>query len=424
MKIYRQILLILFFGTACFLSIQIYQIEQRKIDLKNDLIELSKIKYGLFNVDEWKVILAEVITKKVEEFNLTEANRSEMRSKVQNLLTVAINDLEDRYHQERSNSLKGWLQSGVATVTGSFDQIKKDIPIFSDQILNFLNDPNNREAIRSYIINKIDEYADKTFSKTDYSHVNVILAKHGNSSLNFTKSNLQSEVSNLNSKLRLKKLFLIGLAILTIFIVGISKNILHLEILLILGITLVFLLVGLLLPMIEIDARISEMTFSLLGEEVSFTDQVLYYKSKSILEVVELMLTQGRIDLMAVGLLVLAFSVLFPVTKLICSVIYLFSNHVNKFVRFMVLKSGKWSMADVMVVAIFMAYIGFDGIISEQLKSLEGIAKNLELLTTNNSNLLFGFYCFTIFVILSLTISQKISKSKKQQEAVDQIQKI
>ena len=35
-------------------------------------------------------------------------------------------------------------------------------------------------------------------------------------------------------------------------------------------------------------------------------------------------------------------------------------------VRFFVLKSGKWSMADVMVVAIFMAYIGFNGIITSQ----------------------------------------------------------
>ncbi|KAA3620857.1 MAG: hypothetical protein DWP94_11625 [Flavobacterium sp.] len=424
MKIYRQILLILFFGTACFLSIQIYQIEQRKIDLKNDLIELSKIKYGLFNVDEWKTILADVITKKVEEFNLTEANRYEMRSKIQNFLSVVINDLEERYYQERSNSLMGWLESGVASVTGTFDQIKKDIPVFTDQIINFLNDPNNREAIRSYINDKIDQYADKTFSKTDYTRVNAIFNKYGTSNIYSTKSELQTQVNILNIQMRVKKWILIGISILTILIIAISGSLRSLEIIMALAISLVFLLMGVFLPMIEIDARISEITFSLLGEEVSFTDQVLYYKSKSILEVVELMLTQGRIDLMAVGLLVFAFSVLFPVSKLICSVIYLFSNHVNKIVRFMVLKSGKWSMADVMVVAIFMAYIGFDGIISEQLKSLEGIAKNLELLTTNNSNLLFGFYCFTIFVILSLTISQKISKSKKQQEAVDQIQKI
>lgn len=421
MKIYRQILLILFFGTACFLSIQIYQIEQRKIELKNDLIELSNIKYGLFNVDEWKTILADVITKKVEEFNLTEANRYEMRSKIQNFLSVVINDLEERYYQERTNSLMGWLESGVASVTGTFDQIKKDIPIFTDQILNFLNDPNNREAIRSYINDKIDQYADKTFSKTDYTSVNAIFNKYGTSNIYSTKSELQTKVNILNIQMRVKKWILIGISILTILIIAMSGSLRSSEIIMALAISLVFLLIGVLLPMIEIDVRISEMTFSLLGEEVSFTDQVLYFKSKSILEVVELMLTQSRIDLMAVGMLVLTFSVLFPITKLICSVIYIYKSISNKFVSFMVLKSGKWSMADVMVVAIFMAYIGFDGIISEQLKSLEDIAKKLELLTTNNSNLLFGFYAFTAFVIISLVTSQKIQSHVKLKSNVNKI---
>ncbi len=68
---------------------------------------------------------------------------------------------------------------------------------------------------------------------------------------------------------------------------------------------------GLLLPMIEIDARISSIRFTLLGESILFEDQVLYYKSKSILQVVSLMLTQRRLDVLFVGLLVLLFSVLF-----------------------------------------------------------------------------------------------------------------
>ena len=33
--------------------------------MKEDLIELSKVKYGLFNVDEWKKVLARIITKKL-----------------------------------------------------------------------------------------------------------------------------------------------------------------------------------------------------------------------------------------------------------------------------------------------------------------------------------------------------------------------
>lgn len=74
-------------------------------------------------------------------------------------------------------------------------------------------------------------------------------------------------------------------------------------------------------------------------------------------------------------------------------------------------------MADVLVVAIFMSYIGFSGILSSQLDQLQNISENLSILTTNNSELQSGFYFFLGFVILSISISQLIStlgvKSKK-----------
>ncbi len=66
-------------------------------------------------------------------------------------------------------------------------------------------------------------------------------------------------------------------------------------------------------------------------------------------------------------------------------------------------------MADVMVVAIFMSYIGFSGIVSEQLGQLEGLAKNADILTTNQSSLQTGFFMFAAFVLLSLAISQRIA---------------
>ena len=139
---------------------------------------------------------------------------------------------------------------------------------------------------------------------------------------------------------------------------------------------------------------------------------MLYYKSKSIIEVSKVMLSQGEIKVMLVGLLVVLFSVIFPVSKLISSILLLFKRSLynNRIVRFLVFKSGKWSMADVMVVAIFMSYIGFTGIISSQLGQLENISSSLRVLTTNNSELQNGFFFFMGFVIMSIFISQTIQK--------------
>lgn len=399
---------------ATVLSFKVYQNELEKQQVKNDLIELSKIKYGLFNVDEWKIILADIITKKIEQFNLDDSNREEMRKRISGFLQTTIHDLEQRYYDEKSKSLFGMLQGSVAVLTGTFGKIKEDIPVFTDQILDFLNEERNREAIRGYLIKKLNEYADKTFSKTDYSAVTTIERKYG-----LDQTELRNHITNqilvLDAKIIIWKISLLFVFLLTFSICIFSKKFSKFEYLLSTLICVTFLVIGILLPVIEIDARISSMVFTLLGESVTFENQVLYYKSKSILEVVRLLIAQNRVDLIAVGILVLSFSVLFPLSKLICSVIYLFDSRVrnNGFLKVVIFKTGKWSMADVMVVAIFMAFIGFDGIISEQLVQLESIAKNVELLTTNQSNLLFGFYSFLLFVILSLILSQKMQSENQ-----------
>lgn len=62
-------------------------------------------------------------------------------------------------------------------------------------------------------------------------------------------------------------------------------------------------------------------------------------------------------------------------------------------------------MADVLVVAIFMAFIGFSGIINSQLSDLGEAAQGVEVLTTNGTNLQPGFYIFMTYTILAMFLS-------------------
>ena len=82
-------------------------------------------------------------------------------------------------------------------------------------------------------------------------------------------------------------------------------------------------------------------------------------------------------------------------------------------IKFFVLKSGKWSMADVMVVALFMAYIGFNGVISSQLKSISENAEAYEVFTTNGTMLLGGFYLFLSFVLAGLILSEALTRRSR-----------
>ncbi|MGK0317790.1 MAG: putative paraquat-inducible protein A [Saprospiraceae bacterium] len=63
------------------------------------------------------------------------------------------------------------------------------------------------------------------------------------------------------------------------------------------------------------------------------------------------------------------FSIVVPFIKLVLSSAFLYSNKIrnNKLAKGIIYHLGKWSMADVFVVAMFMAYIGFYGIITSQL---------------------------------------------------------
>jgi hypothetical protein len=410
MKYFKTFFLVTLIAVISFLSVRIYSIENQRRLLKEDVIELSKVKYGIFSIDEWKKILANIIGKKVEELNFTGENKASMRKKISEFLYNVIDEYEKRYYEQNSNSISGLFKNLATQSLGAFKDIRKNVPHFTEEIMNFLNNPQNKKAIRAYIINKLNEYADNTFSKLDYAEHDAILKKHGFAAREQAIAGLSEKIDSLTAESKPYKIVILVMALAMIVSVFLFKTFAKFEYVLLVTISLLLLVTGLMLPMIEIDARISKMSFTLLGESIAFSDQVLYYKSKSILEVVWLMFRQSRVDVMIVGVLVLVFSVLFPLMKQVASLIFVFSERTreNKLVRFMVFKTGKWSMADVMVIAIFMSYIGFSGIITEQLKQIESIATTVEILTTNKSSLLTGFFFFTAFAVFSLAISQKI----------------
>jgi len=395
-----------------FIAIKSYNLETTKQNLKKDLIELSDIKYGMFNVDKWKEKIAIIISKKIKELKITGENREKARMKIIAFLHKTIITFEKDYKIE--NRRKSWFGISYknigADVFSVFDRFREQIPKITDDILDFLEKKENRDKIKDYILLQLDKYTDNTFQKMDYSDLNIILNKYEVNNELDCKAKLSKEIKLIESKIEMINYYFIFLLFILFLIIIFNKFHSKLNIIFYILIAFIFLVLGLLLPMIDIDARISLMEFKLMGERISFNNQVLYYKSKSILEMSKIMLSQEKIKIILVGVLVIIFSVLFPISKLLSSLLIQFKKGIvkNKIVNFMVFKSGKWSMADVMVIAIFMSYIGFSGIISGQLSQLEKASNKLNILTTNNSELQNGFFFFVVFVLISISISQII----------------
>ena len=172
-------------------------------------------------------------------------------------------------------------------------------------------------------------------------------------------------------------------------------------------------------PTLEVEAQIEQLRFVLLGYPVEFFNEVLYFQSKSIFDIVSLMLAKRSPDMMLLAVLLVTFSVIFPMLKLLASAVYAYNPgplREQALVKFFALKSGKWSMADVMVVAILMSYIGFNGMISSQLDLISrgAVSSDMSVLTTNGTALQPGFFMFLAFCVFSLFLSSLLGDQSTQ----------
>ena len=157
----------------------------------------------------------------------------------------------------------------------------------------------------------------------------------------------------------------------------------------------------------------------MIGETISFKNQVIFFQSKSIVDVVVLLIRTGKYDSILVGALILCFSIVFPISKLVSTGLYINGSRPwmrGRVVHYFAFYSGKWSMADVMVVAIFMSYIGFNGILNDQMSDLNINTSSFTSIATNRTSLQPGYVVFVAFVLFGLLLSQLLQRMSTKEE--------
>jgi hypothetical protein len=113
-----------------------------------------------------------------------------------------------------------------------------------------------------------------------------------------------------------------------------------------------------------------------------------------------------------VAVLLILFSVVFPALKMLALGVALFRPallRTNRFVRLLASDLSKWSMADVMALAIFMSFVAFNGVISSSLGGLRDMPNIQQvLIPTNASKILPVYYLFVGFCVSSIFLSKKL----------------
>jgi len=273
-----------------------------------------------------------------------------------------------------------------------------------------LSNPENKEVMQQFLLDKLGEITASTYNLDQMDPLHAIMERYSCTTKAECKDLITKQIEEEQEVIKLRVVLILILVSAVFLLNLITRHKINRtqSILLILA-SFSLLLGGISTPMIDLEARIDLLSLKLMGEDVIFQNNIIFFQSKSITDVVRILIEEGSLPMIFVGVLVFTFSIIFPLSKLISSLLYAYrvgDLRKNKLIRFFVIKSGKWSMADVLVVAIFMAYIGFNGIIGSQLDQLSEAAKPVEIFTTNGTRLLGGFYLFLLFCISSLLLSE------------------
>jgi len=395
------------------LTVQMIVEARQNQEIKTDLAELNHISYGLLNVDEWSFRVSAILSEKILDFKLTPENRDQLQENLESIIHLLIDEVEVMIIERASGQFSG-VKRWIAGFTIDLSQLRDSVPSFANQVLNELDKPETKELLQEYLYEKLDEFNATTYSMDPTASMEALMQKYDCTSKSECRSVLGLNIEEKNAAINLRVILILILVLMGFLVNTIRNGPLNpIQATLLILFSFCLLLGGISTPMIDLEAKIDQLMFLLMGKEVLFTNNIIFFQSKSITDVVRLLMEEGSLQMIFVGFLIFLFSIIFPSAKLISSFLYSLKPEGlkrNKIICFFVFRSGKWSMADVMVVAIFMAYVGFDGIIGSQLDHLRESSKPIEIFTTNGTQLLGGFYLFLFFCLASLGLSELIKK--------------
>ena len=384
---------------------------------KYDLAELNHAVYGFLSIDQWKAKLTPIVEAEINSLYLPKTKRRVLKKHVEKLLNTLIDKIHQRIEQADADTLKDKAAKAFVRNFVDVNEIKKGVPEYADAILKELTKPQAQRQIKNVLNEQLKRYASRTFDMQDRFLVDRILFDTGVDNVDAAREMLAQEIRAREESIVKQSILLIVLAVALFVLAAFGRGaplppaqytllVLSLITLLIAGVTL---------PMIDMHAIIPRLSVEVLGHPIHFDNQELYFQSKSILDVFWVMITHEALQTKFVAVLLVTFSVIFPAIKILASFAHYYdyrNARANRLIEFFVFKAGKWSMADVMVVAIFMAYVGFNGVIATGFRDLQMASQEQEIMlfTTNATTLQPGFYIFLTYTLLSLFLSEFLAR--------------
>ncbi|MEJ7560151.1 MAG: paraquat-inducible protein A [Pedobacter sp.] len=409
-------------GAEGYFGYQVSILSHQQERIKEDYSVEHSITFGVFSVDQWREKIAAVMDGKVSDFKMTAAQKRNLQKSVEKQL----NGLITKTFADINKPQKGLGAKLKKLAFNTFvdpEEIRAYVPEFAKTIITTVNSPESRKRLKSIAASKIDQLENATYDNSQVASSTVtahIYRKYKVDNARAFEKTIITQLTNIRSLTFKYAYAMLGCVLLALCLwLAMRKQVqLHAPLFILsLLFALVLLLVGVTATIIEVDARMQSLNFTLLGEKLAFTNQVLFFQSKSIIGIIQSLIQQPKPDAVLVGVLMLLFVIILPLVRMIGKGIHIWGRDKyadNKIIKYMAFELGKWDMADVMVVGIAMTYIGLNGILQSQLSNLNIKEELLTTVTQNNTSLQPGYFIFVGYVvyagILSLILKRIIAK--------------
>lgn len=392
---------------------------QRQQALKRDYSAENSITFGIFSVDSWRDKIKSVVDGQVTGYQVTPQQKRQLRTAIEKELHGLVAKTAAEINKPQK-SIGGKLKKLAFNAVVDVDTLQAQVPPFAQTIVAKLTSRRSTERLKGIVTGKLDQLERQTYDSTAEAYRTLsthLYQKYRVSSAVQLNQTLDQQVAAVHRVSYQYAYALFACVLLALGLWWLLREQVHLQTALFvvsLLLAFVLLLIGITAPIIEVDARISTMHFPLLGQEVGFENQVLFFQSKSLVGIIVTLVSQPKPDAVVVGWLLGLFVIVLPVLMLVATGLHVSCGSGisdNKVIRYLALEAGKWNMADVMVVGILMTYIGLNGILKSQLSGLNMQGEGLQLVTTNDSYLQPGYLVFVAYVVYE-TVLRRILKSR------------
>jgi hypothetical protein len=419
------VLSVLLTATAYF-GYQVHALSRQQEQIKEDYSTFNNITFGLFSVDEWRDRIAVVINPKVANYSISAQQKKQLYKKIEQQLHSLVNKTIAQFNKPQK-SFTGKLKRFAFNKIVKADELHAQVPTFAQLIVTRVTSPRSQRKLKNIVTSKVKKVEAQTYDSTQSAIVAVtdsMFKKYNVAVTEEFNKTITSKVASIQKVMYQYQYAMLACVLAALVLFWFVRKQVHLQPVLFIFLLLfafILLVVGLTAPIIEVDARIKALEFVLLEQRVAFENQVLFFQSKSILNIIQTLTNQSKPDAIAAGIIIFLFVIVFPVIKLLAAGVHILSSRKiseSKVVKYFTFHSGKWDMADVMVVGILMTYIGLNGILKSQLSNLNLTNTFLTSTTVNNSSLQPGFFIFAGFVVYEMVLFAILKRLSKSRSAI------